>query len=203
MSFRSRTTVKHATNLQPFLHRLTAKSNKEIHFKHTLNWRSFLQEVTGAKSNSETENTGAENESDWESIDGEDDSDTESTEAELESSPGTKAAGEPEPLSLVNTSILTASKLIYTEAIAVFYKSNIISIDAQFCPYEALESPKTTDLSLATQVVTKVDLSKMSQNSKKGEFVPVEFNAVRVAMVAIPAIFPKLRLSKFFMYVNR
>jgi hypothetical protein len=194
--------VKHATNLQPFLPKLTAKSNREIPFKHTPNLRSFLQEVTGAKSNSETANTGAKNESDWESIDGEDDSGTESTEAELESSPGTKAAGEPEPLSLVNTSILTASKLIYTEAIAVFYKSNIISIDAQFCPYEALESPKTTDLSLATQVVTKVDLSKMSQNSKKGEFGPVEFNAVRVAMVAIPAIFPKLRSSKFFMYVD-
>ena len=98
---------------------------------------------------------------------------------------------------------MTASKLIYTEAIAVFYKSNIITVDAKFCPYDALESPKATDLSLATQVVTKVDLSKMSQNSNKGEFGPVEFNAIRVAMVAIPAIFPKLRLSKFFMYVNR
>lgn len=85
----------------------------------------------------------------------------------------------------------------------MFYKSNIITVDAKFCPYDALESPKATDLSLATQVVTKVDLSKMSQNSNKGEFGPVEFNAIRVAMVAIPAIFPKLRLSKFFMYVNR
>jgi hypothetical protein len=98
---------------------------------------------------------------------------------------------------------LTASKLIYTEAIAVFYKSNTVSIDAQFCAYEALESPKTTDLSLATQVVTKVDLSKMSQNSRNGEFGAIEFNAIRIATVAIPSICPNLRSSKFFLYVNR
>jgi len=196
------TPVKHATNLQPFLQKLTAKSNREIPFKNAPDLRSFLQEVTGAKSNSEPENTGADNESDWESISGEDDSDFESTEAEPESSPSTEAAGAPESLRPVNTSILTASKLIYTEAIAVFYKSNTISIDAQFCPYEALESPKTTDLSLATKIVTKVDLSKMSRNSKDSGSGPTTFNAIRVAMVAVPAMFPKLRSSKFYLYVD-
>ena len=195
------TAVKHATNLQPFLQKLTTKSNVEVPFKHAPNVRSFLQEVTGAKSNSETENTGMENESDRESIDGEDDSGTVSTEAD-ESSSSTEEAGEPEPLRLVNTSILTASKLIYTEAIAVFYKSNTISIDAQFCAYEALESPKTTDLSLAKQVVTKIDLAKMSKHSKEEGFGPTEFSAIRVAMVAIPAMCPNLRSSKFFMYVD-
>ena len=196
------TPVKHATNLQPFLQKLTTKSNMEIPFKHAPNVRSSLQEVTGAKSNSETEDTGMENESDWESNDGEDGSDLETTEAEPESSPSTEAAGELELLCLVNTSILTASKLIYTEAIAVFYKSNTISIDAQFCGYKTIESPNTTDLSLVKQVVTKIDLAKMSQHSKEEGFGPVEFSAIRVAMVAIPAICPNLRSSKLFMYVD-
>ena len=42
----------------------------------------------------------------------------------------------------------------------------------------------------------------MSQNSKEGGFGPIEFNAIRVAMVAIPKIFPKLHSSKYFVYVD-
>lgn len=197
------TPVKHATNLQPFLRKLTAKNNEEIPFKHATNFKAFFEKLTGGKIEPEPESAEVENESDGQSIEGEDDSGFESTEAEPESSLGTEAAGEPESLRRVNTSILTASKLIYTEAVAVFYKSNTISIDAQFCAYEALESPKTTDLSLATQVVTKVDLSKMSQNSRDGEFGAIEFNAIRIATVAIPSICPNLRSSTFFLYVNR
>ena len=196
------TPVKHVTNLQPFLQKLTAKNNEGVPFKHAANFKAFLEKLTGGKTEPEPESAEVENESDWESIEREDDSGFDSTEAEPASSLGTEAAGKPESLRRVNTSILTASKLIYTEAIAVFYKSNTISIDAQFCAYEALDSPKTTDLSLATQVVTKVDLSKMSQNSRKGEFGPIEFNAIRIAMVAIPSICPNLRSSKFFMYVD-
>lgn len=211
------TPVKHATNLKPFLEKLTGgKTDMKISTKHVTNSRSFLGRFTKGKSDpevesaeAEVESAGAENESaeeenksDWESIEGEDDSDLQSTGAEPESSPSTEATGESEPLRLVNTSILTANKLIYTEAIAVFYKTNIISIDAQFLVFEALESPQTTDLSLATQIVTRSDLTKMAQNSKNGEFGPIESNAIRVTMVAIPAIFPNMRSSKFFMYVD-
>jgi hypothetical protein len=198
------TPVKHATNLKPFLEKLTGgKTNMKISDKHATNSKAFLEKfTTGGKSDPEDESAEADDQSDWESIEGEDDSDLESTGGEPESSPSTQATGEPEPLHLVNTSILTASKLIYNEAIAVFYKSNIISIDAQFLVYEALESPRTTDLSLATQIVTKIDLTKASQNSKEGEVGPIEFNAIRVAMVAIPAISPNLRWSKCFMYVD-
>jgi hypothetical protein len=211
------TPVKHATNLKPFLEKLTGgKTDLKISTKHAINSRAFLEKFTRGKSDPELESAEAEyegaeaedegaeagNESDWESVEGEDDSDFDTTEAEPESSPSTEATGEPEPLRLVNTSILTVNKLIYTEAIAVFYKTNTISVDAQFLVYEALESPQTTDLSLATQIVTKTDLTQMAQNSKEGEFGPVEFNAIRVTMVAIPAIFPNLRSSKSFMYVD-
>jgi hypothetical protein len=156
------TPVKHVTNLKkPFLGKLTGgKTNMKISDKHATNSKAFLEEFTGGKSDPEDESAEAEDEiaeaegesaeaddqSDWKSIEGEDDSDLESTGGEPESSPSTQATGEPEPLHLVNTSILTASKLIYNEAIAVFYKSNIISIDAQFLVYDALESPQTTDL---------------------------------------------------------
>jgi hypothetical protein len=215
------TLVKHATNLKPFLEKLTGgNTDLKISTKHATNSRSFLEKFTKGKSDPELENAKAEdesagaedegaeaedesaeaeNESVWESVEGEDDSDLQSAGAEPESSPSTEATGESVPLRLVNTSILTANKLIYTEAIAVFYKINIISTDAQFLVYEALESPRTTDLSLATQIATKTDLTKMAQNSKEGEFGPIEFNAIRVTIVAIPAIFPNLRSSKFFM----
>jgi hypothetical protein len=143
------TPVKHVTNLKkPFLGKLTGgKTNMKISDKHATNPKAFLEKfTTGGKSDPEDESAEADDQSDWESIEGEDDSDLESTGGEPESSPSTQATGEPEPLHLVNTSILTASKLIYNEAIAVFYKSNIISIDAQFLVYDALESPQTTDL---------------------------------------------------------
>ena len=196
------TPVKHATNLQPFLQKLTAKNNEGVPFKHATNSKASLERLTGGESDPETESAEVENESDGQSIHGEDDSEFGSTEAEPESGLGTQAAGEPESLRRVNTSILTASKLIYTEAIAVFYKSNIISIDADFCAYEALQSPRTTDLSLAMQVWTKIDLTEMSQNSKEGEFGLAAFNAIHIAMVAIPSICPSLRSSKYFMYVD-
>jgi len=122
--------VKHATNLKPFLHKLTgSKTNLKISDKHATRSKAFLEKFTESKSDPELESAGADdesaeaekdNESDWESIEGEDDSDLQSTEAELQSSPSTEATSEPEPLRLVNTSILAASKLIYKEAIAVF-----------------------------------------------------------------------------------
>jgi hypothetical protein len=57
----------------------------------------------------------------------------------------------------VNTSILATSKLIYVEAVAVFYKHNTIHFDAQMCTFESLVSPRATDLSLAKQIVIKMD----------------------------------------------
>lgn len=198
------TPVKHATNLKPFLEKLIAggKSNPETPAKHDTNVPPALQRLLSAKSNSEVENTGAENESGWENIEGEDDSDLPITEAETVSSLSAEAAGTPEPLCLVNTSILTTSKLIYKEAIAVCYKCNTVSIDAQFCDHEALESPQTTDLSLAAHVVTKLDLSKSAQSIKDGRFGLTESNAIHFAMVVVPAMFSNLRSSKFFLYVD-
>ena len=58
------TPVKHATNLQPFLQKLTAKNNEGIPFKHATNFKAFFETLTGGKSDPETEKPGAENESD-------------------------------------------------------------------------------------------------------------------------------------------
>ena len=57
----------------------------------------------------------------------------------------------------VNTSILTANKLIYTEAIAVLYARNTIVFDAQMCKPEDLVSARATDLSLAKHVIVKMN----------------------------------------------
>lgn len=198
------TPVKHATNMQPFLQKLTeeAADSLETPTKYLTDLYPILQRLTPAKNNSEAGKTEAENESDLESTEGEGNSDLESTEAEPKSSPSTEATGDPEPLSLVNTSILTTSKLVYQEAIAVFYKSNIISIDAQFCDYEALRSPQATDLSLATQVVIRLGLSKSCENANDGNFGPVESNLVRFAILVAPSIFPNVHSSKTFIYVD-
>lgn len=198
------TRVKHATNMQLFLQKLTegSKSGLESRAKLTTDVHPVLQKLTSAKSSSEAENTETENDSGCESIEGGDDSDSESTQAEPESSPSTEAAGSSESLCLVNTSILTTCRLVYQEAIAVFYKHNILSIDAQFCDHEALESPQITDLSLATQIVTKLDLSKSADNINNGNFGPIESNVIRFAMLVVPSIFPNLHSSKTFVHVD-
>lgn len=58
----------------------------------------------------------------------------------------------------VNISILLASKLIYTEAITIFYENNTVYFDASNCKYEDLVAPRATDLSLAKQVVVETNL---------------------------------------------
>lgn len=95
----------------------------------------------------------------------------------------------------VNTSILTANKLIYVEAITVFYKHNIIHVDSQICIYESIVPLRATDLSLATQVVVKID-----------ELVNPEVNdRISTAMtmsIILPAIFPKLRTCSVYVCVD-
>lgn len=87
----------------------------------------------------------------------------------------------------VNTSILTASKLIYVEAIAVFYKRNTIHVDAELCARENIVSPRATDLSLATHVVVKMDgASDPEADASFGK-------AVFLSLTTIPAIFPQVR----------
>jgi len=136
-------------------------------------------------------------------LEDEDNSDSQSTEAESESSLSAKARDNEAPIQYVNTSILTASKLIYTEAIAVFYKRNIISIQARLCDYRDLESPLATDLSLATQTVTKIDMLLGHIVSKTPESIgPFLTDAILVAIADLPAVFPNSRSSDVYLYVD-
>jgi hypothetical protein len=88
---------------------------------------------------------------------------------------------------LVNTSLLTVNKLIYLEAVAVFYKHNSFYYDAEMCTFESLVSPCATDLSLAKQIFVKMDDAVDPEvEDKFGE-------AVNLSLTTIPAIFPMMR----------
>jgi hypothetical protein len=60
-------------------------------------------------------------------------------------------------LQRIDTSILTTCKLVYNEAISVFYTSNTIHFEAQLCRRKDITHSRATDLSLATQMVIKID----------------------------------------------
>jgi len=96
----------------------------------------------------------------------------------------------------VNISILTTSKLIYKEAIAMFYKHNTINIEASMCRLENVLALHTTDLSLATHVTVESVLKVDPQDGKfDGLGVITTF-----ASVGFPLIFPKLKTVT--VYVN-
>jgi hypothetical protein len=101
----------------------------------------------------------------------------------------TETAAEPHR---VNTSILTTSKLIYVEAIAVFYKHNTIHFDSEMCTFESLVSPLATDLSLARHVVVKIDDALDPEaNTRFGQ-------AAELSLTTIPAVFPQLRTCSMY-----
>jgi len=104
-----------------------------------------------------------------------------------DSDPGTIT----ESLLPVNTSILTASKPIYVEAIAVFYQRNIILVESHLLAHENFVSPLSTDLSLATQVIFKIDDSLHPEMSTR-------VSKVLDASITMPTIFPKLSTCKVY-----
>lgn len=169
--------------------------SSETPVKHVKKMQPFLRKLTGGKSTSGAESTDSEDEYEWEDVD--------LQISRAKPGPSTDATSKPEPFRPVNTAILTASKLIYTEAIAVFYKRNTISVDPHFCDLAALESPQATDLSLATHVITKIDLRHGHENPRVGEKMsPAMREAINIAVVGFPAIFPKLLFSKAYLYVD-
>lgn len=70
----------------------------------------------------------------------------ESTAAELEPESDAKARRNTTVLGPVDTSILTTSKVIFNEAIVVFYSKNIIRANPEMCSSKHLVSPLATDL---------------------------------------------------------
>jgi len=121
------------------------------------------------------------------------------TGSEVESGPPHITGSDTEAiteLQRVNTSILTASKPVYVEAVAVFYKLNTIHFDAQMCTFESLVSPRATDLSLVTQVVVKIDDSV-------GPEIGVRLgSAMAMSTATIPAIVPNLRTCSAYISVD-
>jgi hypothetical protein len=125
------------------------------------------------------------------------------TEAEYKLSLSTKARDTKERLCPVNTFILTTSKLVYTEAIGVFDKTNIINADALLCNYGIVNLPQVMDLSLATRIVANLGTTHDSDPMKIDKtFGPVMKRAIFTAMAGLPAIFPQLRSSTVCINVN-
>ena len=101
-----------------------------------------------------------------------------------------------------NTSILTSSKLIYTEAIVAFYKSNFVTIDPRMfgttTKHRQIERILATDLALATQVVTKLRLS--FGTAKEAEVVLG--GSTNLLIKGYPKMFPKLRAGRVNIYTD-
>jgi hypothetical protein len=86
--------------------------------------------------------------------------------------PDTETSSSEEPSAVsdlsdrANTSILTTNKLVYNEAIPVFYKHNTIKVDAAICKPENTATLCATDLSLAAQVTAESELQPMPQTER-------------------------------------
>jgi hypothetical protein len=125
--------------------------------------------------------------------------DSSSTDSEVEAATRTASDGANRSLQRVNTSLLTASKLIYTEAIATFYKHNTIQVDAQqICNSGKLIAPRATDLSLAKHVISKMETISLD-NADCGTDLGV---AMTLAVIHIPNICPALRTSSVIFSVD-
>lgn len=98
----------------------------------------------------------------------------------------------------VNASLLTTCKLVYKEAIAVFYKLNTIAFDTAICKLRNLLALHTSDLSLATQVtvesVMKIDPAN-GRTDGLGEVAT--FSAEGFWLV-----FPKLKAVTVYVYTD-
>ena len=92
----------------------------------------------------------------------------------------------------VNTSLLAASKLIYVEAIAVYYKHNTIHFDAELCANEDIVLPRATDLSLARHVIVKMD------DALDPELEDRFSKALNMSLTIIPTIFSKARTCSVY-----
>jgi hypothetical protein len=118
--------------------------------------------------------------------------------------PGTETASNEESshsddsIQPVNTSILATSKLIYTEAISVFYECNIVNIDAMVCKTENISTLRATDLALAQQVTTESPLDFDPQTGTMSGLGDV----ARFAGNEFPEIFPKLESRTVYIYTT-
>jgi len=118
-----------------------------------------------------------------------------STESNAKRASSEESTHENGAFTRIDVSILTTNKLIYTEAIAVLYKSNIINVNPTICKPENISTLRATDLALATQVVTKIGVGPDPTTRRLQE-------VVNIAMKVLPAIFPKLTSTSVYLYTD-
>lgn len=169
----------------PFLDKLAPETRVKIYgyaltfdtpIKHSKNMQPFLRKITG-KQNIES-----------------------TTDAPLEATTYTESGvATTNSLHRINTSILSTNKLIYKESIAVFYENNVIHFNAQEdLEEEDIVHSHATDLSLATQVITRADAGWIPAT---GHFMGVTETCDLVFDV-FPRIFPKLRTRTAYLYTD-
>jgi hypothetical protein len=122
----------------------------------------------------------------------------ESNKSKTETSSSEEPSAANDSFNRVNTSLLTTCKLIYKEAIAVFYKLNKITFDTAICKPRNLLALYTSDLSLVTQVtvesVMKIDPAN-GRTDGLGEVAT--FSAEGFWLV-----FPKLKAVTVYVYTD-
>lgn len=102
----------------------------------------------------------------------------------------------------VNTAILVANKLVYSEAISVFYNKNTISFEPQLCWATDLTPLRTSDLSLARHVVAKVEMLQTPNETPIEDIDANSSLALATASRCIPEIFPQLRGGVVYLYTH-
>jgi hypothetical protein len=121
-----------------------------------------------------------------------------STESRAERASSEETTHENDPSTRIDVSILTTNKLIYTEAIAVLYESNIINVNPKICKPESVSTLRATDLALATHVATKIGVGPDPTTGRPTGLQEV----VNIATKVLPAIFPKLTSTSVYLYTD-
>lgn len=105
-----------------------------------------------------------------------------------------------DPLHYVNTSILSTNKIIYMEAIKVFYENNTIQFNIPDSVLKLRDSARLreTDLSLAIRVTTKNNLEFLQFGPQRPAFE----NAVLLPPNQIPRICPSLQCNTMYIYTD-
>ena len=99
---------------------------------------------------------------------------------------------------LVDTAMLVANKVIYNEAVQVFYDMNTICIEPQLASLRNFSTLRTTDLSLANHAICRLQASGFTFSLKEdmaGIFNHTQFIAFRF----VPVTFSRVR--KFTVYI--
>lgn len=103
----------------------------------------------------------------------------------------------------VNTAILVANKLVYSEAISVFYDNNTIHFEPQLCWAKDLTPLRTSELSLAKHLVVKIDSSMRTMGSTLGDLDANSGLAFVAARKCIPEVFTRLRSGIVYLPMTR